>query len=262
MLKYKYAKKEDIPQAFQDLYTEKNGEWVLTGIEGIVSQAEFIEFRDNNRALNAQVRELKTKLDGFGDVTPEAVQGLQTQITDLTKKLEQGGGGGGGKQVQELTAQLEAMTKKIEGMQTQYDTQLNTLTGERDQARVQLQNNLISDAVQSASLAKGVRKTALEDVKLRAQGHFKVQDGKVVVVGQDGQPRYSEKKPSELMSAEEWVGTLEASASHLFESSGGGGSLNNGIPGSRRIDGGDIVEFGRNLEDIASGKVTVVNPDE
>ena len=261
MLKYKYTKKDDIPTAFVDLYTEKNGEWILTGVDGVVSQEEFIEFRENNRSLNQQVRDLKTKITEFGDITPDKVKGLQDQITDLTAKLESGGGGGGSKQVQDLTSQLDAMTKKIESMQTQYDTQLNTLTTERDQAKQQLQNNMIADAIQSAAINKGIRKTALEDVKLRAQGVAKVQDGKVVIVGPDGQPKYSEKKPSELMSPEEWVEGLQENASHLFEGSGGGGSNNNGLPGGRRISGSDVLEFGRNLEDIAKGKVTVVNEE-
>ena len=31
---------EDIPEAYRELYSEKNGKWELTGIVGLVTQAD------------------------------------------------------------------------------------------------------------------------------------------------------------------------------------------------------------------------------
>ena len=35
MLKTIYDNEEDIPEGFKELYTEKNGKWELTGVQGV-----------------------------------------------------------------------------------------------------------------------------------------------------------------------------------------------------------------------------------
>ena len=82
------------------------------------------------------------------------------------------------------------------------------------------------------------------------------EDGSVVAMKGD-EPVYSNKKPSEALTPAEWAtDMLPEQAPHLFPPSGGGGAHHQGGPGGRKIDN-DAVTFGKNIEDIAAGKVTV-----
>jgi len=114
--------------------------------------------------------------------------------------------------------------------------------------------------VAALALASGVRPGAIEDVKDRAhKAGFRWESGKVVA--RDGDTlRYSAVKPAEELSLGEWLAELPKTADHLFKASGGSGALPNGRPVV--VDGGVMVnpsplEFGRNAEAIAKGKIKV-----
>ena len=114
--------------------------------------------------------------------------------------------------------------------------------------------------VAALALASGVRPGAIEDVKDRAhKAGFRWESGKVVA--RDGDTlRYSAVKPAEELSLGEWLAELPKTADHLFKASGGSGALPTGRPVV--VDGGVMVnpsplEFGRNAEAIAKGKIKV-----
>ena len=83
-------------------------------------------------------------------------------------------------------------------------------------------------------------------------------EGGVEPVDEKGEARYgSDGNP---ITMKEYVEKdLVASAPHLFEGGGGGGGSGGKgqPPRGRIIDSTDALEFGKNLEDIASGKAKV-----
>ena len=71
-LKYKYAKREEIPAEQVALYVEREGAFVLDA-EGATDKAKADEFRVNNVALKKQLEELSARFEG---IDPEAVKAL------------------------------------------------------------------------------------------------------------------------------------------------------------------------------------------
>jgi hypothetical protein len=75
MIKAIYEKKEDIPEGFSELYTEKAGKFELTGVEGFKTQADVDRLQESLRkeradhdATKASLRETK---DSMGSLTDE-----------------------------------------------------------------------------------------------------------------------------------------------------------------------------------------------
>ena len=89
-LKTIYDKQEDIPENFGELYTEKNGKFELTAVEGVKTQADI------DRVNSALVKErndhkmVKEKLQAFGDVDPATLPVLQEELTEAKARLEAG----------------------------------------------------------------------------------------------------------------------------------------------------------------------------
>jgi hypothetical protein len=84
-----------------------------------------------------------------------------------------------------------------------------------------------------------------------------------IVARKGDAPVFSRKNPAEVLQPEEWAIDLQGDAPHLFRPSkggGAGGSGNGPAPGSnaRRVISSDPLEFGRNLEGLAKGEVTVI----
>ncbi len=96
---------------------------------------------------------------------------------------------------------------------------------------VRLETVLIDDAVATKAVEKGIRPTAILDVKARARSVFKLDSDKVVAM-KDGKPAFDAK--GEPLSIAAWLDALATEAPHLFEANKGGGGGNDkdkGIPG-------------------------------
>jgi hypothetical protein len=89
---------------------------------------------------------------------------------------------------------------------------------------------LIDDAATSEAAKRGLRSTALPDLKARARQTFKLVGG--VPQAFDGDlPRLGRDGVSPLTLAE-WVDALVSDAPHLFEANAGGGAVGSGPGGA------------------------------
>jgi hypothetical protein len=122
-----------------------------------------------------------------------------------------------------------------------------------------LESSRVENALRTVALKARVRDAAVPDVLGRAHGKFRLDDGKLVGVDESGKVRYAEDGLTPY-GADQFLGELRDSASHLFRSSSGsdaGGSDGSGI-GVGVLTSGDPRKFGDNLEAIAKGKLRVV----
>lgn len=255
MLKRIIAKLTDVDEKYRGLYTEKDGQFVLdtVEIEGMVPGDKFNEFRDNNKKLNNELRELKAALQKFDDIDLDEIRTLREQHAKLKKNSD------ANPEVAELQAQLDALNRNLEATTTRFQAELDKSQADGAAKQRALDQSVVDNAVVSAASNAGIQPSAMEDVKLRARGLFRNVDGKAVM-HEGEQPRYSEKRPSEYLTADEWLADImPKQAPHWYKPSGGSGAMNNGGPsgGTRKI-GIDPMEFGQNLEAIAKGDVEVV----
>lgn len=241
-LKYRVKSLTEVPEAFQSLYIEKDGEFVLE-VDGAVSKEKLDEFRDTNIALKRERDDLNSK---FSDIDVDKYRELSDKAQkERDKKLIDAG------KVDEL------VNERVNAMKADFDKQLLSLNGEKGKLTTQLEGLVIDNAIRDAATKSGVRATAVDDVLLRGRMLFKLQDGKALPMDGD-KPIFG--KSGEPMDINEWVGTLTEKAPHLFEAStgaGGKGSTTTAV-GAGRVSRDDSAGFLANLDNIAAGKTTVV----
>ena len=248
-----------LPEAMRDHYTEQDGQWVLS-LEGPTRREAELgtkvnEFRDTNIALSRErdeaTRAAETKQQ-LAAVDLDEFQRLKDAQATLDKK-----GVKTPADIDQLVQQ--AVASAVKPMQDQLQT-----AAEREQAaHARLAQESFTRLVTEQASRAGVRPEALPDVIGRAGQHgFVMQAGQAVVLGEHGVPKASTERPGESFSLGEWLmGLKRDGGAHLFKPSVGSGDQGQpGTPGpmSRGVlRDPSAVEFGRNLEQIAKGEVTV-----
>jgi hypothetical protein len=202
-IKFKYAKKQDVPEEHSALYVEKDGVFVLD-VEGAVEKSKLDEFRTKNVSLMEALKQF----DGLD----------ASEARDLLKRK----------------AELDdANLVKSGDVQKQIDAKLNPvlaqLNAERErvaQLQVKLHDQTLTRAVTEAGTRRGVRASALPDLQSRAKSRFKLVDGDIVPSAE-----------GETVTFDGWLDGLVTDAPHLFENNAGGGAAGNGSGGVGILNG-------------------------
>ena len=220
-LKYKYAKREEIPAEQAALYVEREGVFVLDA-EGVTDKAKADEFRVNNVALKKQLEELNARFEG---IDPEAVKQLSAEKSRLEEeqRLKEG-------KFQEV---LEARLKNAKG---EWDKQFAAVTTERDTLTSRLTAIQIDQGVITVATKRGLRPTAIPDITARARIVFKLVNGQPRAFEADGTTVRYGKDGVSPMTLEEWVDAQTSDAPHLFESNAGGGAAGNPAGGGTGVN--------------------------
>ena len=74
---------EEIPEAFRELYTEKNGKWECTGISGMKTTADVARVQTTLEKERKDHRETKTKLGTWGDMKHDDVVAKLDRMAEL-----------------------------------------------------------------------------------------------------------------------------------------------------------------------------------
>jgi hypothetical protein len=80
-LKFNVKSKDEVPAELVNLYTERDGAWLLD-VDGAVEKAKLEEFRATNVALMKERDELKERFEG---IDPDEVR----KLADEKRKLEE-----------------------------------------------------------------------------------------------------------------------------------------------------------------------------
>jgi hypothetical protein len=267
MLKAKVTADEygKLDAAVKSHYTEKDGSWILVvePVDGVALE-DVTGLRSSLERERAKSKDMKSKLDAFGDVAPEAA-------ADAIKKV---GEMAGWTPEQKVKEQIELQTKQVaEKWQAEVakrEGMIRDLTG-------QLEENLITaQATGAIAKAKGRLRLLLPHVKA-ATKLVKNDQGKLVarVIDEKGTELISRRDRSDSpMSIEEFVESLRGSDDFAgaFDAvdaggsgsggGGGGGSSTPARPGSnapKRIPRGDQDALNAHAEDIAKGTAIVVD---
>jgi hypothetical protein len=213
----------EVPNNLRDYYTARSdGTWEVTldgEPPGYVPADKLAEFRDNNRDLFRQKTDLEAKLKAFDGFDPDEYRALKAR-PDLTAR------------VAELESQLAAATTEKTTAQQTADTAV------------------FRAKVADAFLPVGGRPDALDFMITKAQQTFSLQNGQLTT------KEFSGTRPGEPLSLTEWVGARILDSAFAFQPSSGGGA-NGGAKTVTRTISNDPLEFGRNLDAIAKGEITV-----
>jgi len=256
-LKHQYDKKEDIPETYRELFTEKSGKWELTGVTGVKTQADVDrvqaalekergEHKEARAALKAWSElgtpdDVHAKLDRLPELEAAAKGKLdEAQIEQLVEKRVEG-------VIKSRTAPLERQLAKLQKERDELDATAKDLVG-RERTRK------IHDAVRSAATAEKLLATAVDDalvlgervLEIDADGNVVTRDGVGVTPG---------------LGPKDWLGEVRDRRPHWWPASVGGGAPGSGgrhagangkNPWSR--DAWNITEQGRYLREHGADK--------
>lgn len=217
-LKKKYAKREEIPVGYEDLYSEVNGEFVFDGVDGLPTEADVTRL---NEALRKERTDHKAVSDAHKAIT-SALQSAGIEADALGSVLDEYGvlkanGGKGNEDISKLHIELAQLRREKTGLEKDRDT-LATENQNFKQANTQ---RTINDALVKAAQSSGIKDPGvLEDLTLYA-GNFTVDEASGAVVTNEG-----------LMQPEVWLSSMKDKRPHWWPASQGGGAHGGNGPGN------------------------------
>jgi hypothetical protein len=278
MLKKRIPSLDAIDEKYQDLYVqdEASGDYVLDFVDPD-AKSQVDEFRNNNRALNRQLEELKAQVDKYsalGDVTPDDINGLlearqlaeRAANDELLREIMLPNGQVDRDKIRQFA------DKQFEGERREMERKFDAMGAEKAELEAKYfeANNMYQNQVRQSEIRSAiegvarVRAGAMDDIIARAERQIGfMEGGDLVVWDGNGEPRYG-SKGGQYMTPKEWVGELVENAPHLFEGRVGGGAAGDGgrpkgpITGPV-VDGNNPEDLGRNFKAIISGEAAVRN---
>ncbi len=184
---------EDVDEAFRGEYEARDDKFVLS-LNGAYSTLDRDKLMGSLQSERDDHKATKQKLTGFGEHTPEAIEGFTSRIEELEIAVEANGTSpeDQAKQAEKLEALAE---RKANARIKPLERKNEIVTTERDEARASLgtlqttiDNDRIVNTVADPAVLKeaGVRMEAMEDVKPWALANFEIDDAGNVVSKKDG----------------------------------------------------------------------------
>lgn len=224
-LEYIYDTRDQIPEGYADLYTEKDGKFVLTEVNGIKTPEDVERVQTALRKERDEHKGTKDKLRSFGDLNPEEarkaidrlpeLEALVGKEGDLEKKIEEA-----------ASARVKAATAPLERKLNEVQEERDRLSSERDSFEMEIRNRTFRDVVGSAARKAKVQSSAVDDIVVVARDHFEEVDGKLVT--KEGAPVGQGLDPTAYFKE------MERHRPHWWPVSEGGGARGgSGAPGGK-----------------------------
>lgn len=178
MLKATYASKEEVPEKFAELYTERDGQMVLTGVEGIKTQADVDAVKTTLTKVRKERDDFEKELKNFDGIDVEEIGTMRQELEEL--KLAGKDGKIDDEAINKIVeSRLKMKIAPIERERDSLKVQLDEAVSERDSLTNEKRVNTITSSLQDKA-AQMVRPEAVSDVLSRA-GMFELsEDGKVL----------------------------------------------------------------------------------
>lgn len=233
---------EGVEPHFHSLYTERNGKFELTGIEGIKTQADIDRLQVSLTKERSDHKVLKDRYGMLGDRKPEDIIAALDRIPELEAaakgniddaKLNEMVEG----RIKTRLAPIERQAQTLAQQLAERDSALNELRGKESQ-------RIVADSVRTAAMKLKVVDSALEDVILLGERVFAIDESTGSVVTKDG------VGVTPGISADVWLTDMQAKRPHWWGPSQGGGAGGNrgggaGVTNPWSKDSWNLTEQGR-----------------
>jgi hypothetical protein len=236
-LKTIYDTAEEIPEGYADLYTERNGKFELTGVEGVKTQADVDRVQTalvKERKDHASVRE---QLKAFEGLDPNEVAATATKLEEVQAQLDainKDGRIDEAKLEPIIAARVKQAVAPIERDRTNLERQLEAqrkATAEKEGEVVSLKGSITSGNIErqirdAAAEAKLVP-TAILDAVLQGTRVFEqTEDGRTITKDGFG--------VTPGLTPKEWLKDMQDKAPHWWPASVGGNARGGSGPGGNR----------------------------
>jgi len=213
-IKAKYPTLDDVPEEYRDLYEERGGEYVLTQIEGLRTDADITRVQNALTAEKTAHKKSKDTLAALlGGRTAEEVQADLDRIPEL----EASAGNVDEAKIEALvTARVKRETAPLERRVRDAEAKAAELEGENTTLKASEKKRKVHDALRQAGTKAKITDTAMEDL-LMYDGMFDIsEDGKIVT--RDGVGAAPGIEP------ETWLQDMQEKRPHWWPPSQGGGA--------------------------------------
>lgn len=221
-LKLVYGTQEDIPNGYEALYTEKDGKWHLTGVEGMKTSEDISRLTESLRKEREDHKKVKDVLAKLGgpDLDADALVEKLDEYEELKLRVESGEGGKiDDKKVEELVEQrvqrrlapVERERDRLKTRNTELETENGTLKGTITRGTIE------SELRRHATEGKVVT-SALDDILDIGANIFEVaEDGAVVT-------RQGLRNVPAGVTPDVWLSDMKEKRPHWWPASQGGGA--------------------------------------
>jgi len=215
---------DEIPEAYRELYTEREGVFHLTGVAGIKTQADIDRLSSSLQKERDEHKETKGKLHAWDGLDLEDVRGKLDRFTEL-EIAAKGNKEEMDSRLEELTeARIRSRMAPVEREAAALKKRLGEIEESYNAMVLEKTQRTITDAVRSActSGAAKVLDTAMGDVELLARAVFEVaEDGTVL----------TKENPFGItpgLAPDVWLQEMQPKRPHWWPMNQGGGSKGSG----------------------------------
>lgn len=179
-LELKYSSESDIPAGFESLYTEKDGEWKLTGVKGMQT-TENVQRLES--ALNKERNDHKVTKEKYAPLAGKDINEIITTL-DRIPELEAAASGAGNdpKKIDELVeAKIKTRLSPIERERDQLKAKNAELETSNNALNGQITGDKIRSELTRAAVAAKIIPGAMDDVLMYGERLFTLDEsGKIV----------------------------------------------------------------------------------
>lgn len=220
-LKYTVDSLDGLDEKFHGLYTEKDGKFILTGVEGMKTQADVDAVRkslEKERNEHKATKEKYRPFEGYVD-DAETVIGKLDRFDELEAAAK--GKLDDGKLNEMVEARLKTARAPLDRELKKLADANGLLAKENEQLKAGERRRLIHDAVREQAKKSGMVDSAVEDALYLAERVMDV-DGEGNVVTKDG----TGVTPG--VDAAVWLTDMQPKRPHWWPESKGGGAKGSG----------------------------------
>lgn len=220
-----YDAQTDIPAAFAALYSEKDGKWHLTGVNGLRTNDDVAALQTALQKERGAHKDTKAKFAGLAGKDIDEVLSMLDEVEALREQVKANGNVDEivASRVKQATAPLERKLTEAAAREAEFTAQIGTFK-QREHSRT------VGDAVMSAATKLKALPEAIGDLVMLASSVFEItEDGKVIA--KDGVSGVTAG-----IAPEVWLSELKRSKPYFWPASqgsggrggqGGGGGVDN-----------------------------------
>ena len=236
MLKTIYDTQEDIPEGYADLYTERNGKWELTGVQGVKTQSDIDRVQAALVKERKDHKEAKDALKAFEGIDPEAMRAQEIALENATAQLEAINKDGRideakiepiiAARVKQAVAPLERDKLNLERKIEAANKLVFDKDGEVTNLRTTIVTGNVERSIRDAAVGAKLLPTAVVDAVMHGKSVFEItEDGRIITKDVGG--------ATPGLTPSEWLKDQMDKSPHWWPASVGGGSQGgSGVRGS------------------------------
>lgn len=186
ILKHTYKTFEEIPEKYRDLFSEKNGQYELTGVSGVKTQADVDRVQEALNKEKNDNKDIKKKLEPWKDMDHKDVMEKLDKYPELEAKAVEHKDDD--EKIEKIvTSRVTQATAPLQRDLDKLKTENEELTGQNGTLVKKRDERVVHDSIRSHATKANIVPTALEDILSLSGNYFEIDgEGQVITKADAG----------------------------------------------------------------------------